>query len=181
MMVPEEDKLLYPIVTKGNFESFTNKYVFVSNMRWGDDAKFIYLEMPKNENEFKIFTKNIYGVELGVDCKAYPKGWFGTLHKCRHFCEYEITGMKRGEYNDMPIMKLWRKKYEFPPLAILLNSCFGKLHCGGIGYYGQTYCNKATWNRVKNWDKFNDAKVIKGIIETHNNMVKDFGYNPLLK
>lgn len=166
----------YEKVTKENFEAFTDKYV---SKEWR--KRFIGLDMPKNENEFKQFTEAIYGVELGVDCLAYPKGSFTNRDGFEYKCKYEITGMTQDEYAKNPIMKLWDKKYgQYDGLKVLLDTCFGELICGGVAtyHYGQTRCDKETWDRVKAWDDNNDGKLLKSAIEQHNSLVEIFGHNP---
>mgnify|MGYP000327236496 CR=1 FL=1 len=103
--------------------------------------------MPKNEAEFREFTKNIYGVELSVDCLAYPKGALGDGYSCK----YEIQGIEESEYCKKGLMPLWNDKYgQYDGLKVFLNSCFGELSCGGVAtyHYGQTNCDKETWLRV---------------------------------
>lgn len=152
-------------VTKKNFEAFTEKYVSK-----GYRKLFIGIGMPKNEKEFKLFTKNIYGVELGVNCIAYPKGSFTNSGGYEYNCKYEITGMTESEYSKNPIMKLWNDKYgQYDGLRVLLNSCFGELSCGGVAtyHYGQTKCDKQTWDRINGWDGNNYGKLLKHAEEQH--------------
>lgn len=158
-------------ITKSNFEAFTKKYVL---SKGGDDF-FVGLDMPKNEGEFKEFTKNIYGVELGVDCLAYPKGSFSGND---YSCKYKITGMEESKYSQNPIMQLWNKKYgQYDGLKVLLNTCFGVLSCGGVAtyHYGQTICDKKTWERIRDWDGDNNNKVIKSYIEQEQSLAEIFG------
>lgn len=149
----------YQKLTKETFNDFVEKHV-VS----GWNPTFKNIEMPKNETEFKEFTKNIYGVELSVDCLAYPKGTLGDGYSCK----YEIQGMEESEYCKKGLMPLWNDKYgKYDGLKVLLNSCFGKLYFGGVAthHYGQTKCDKGTWLRVKSWDDNNQGKVFKSAIE----------------
>jgi len=163
----------YQKITKDNFEEFTKKYV---SGRW--DKIFVGLEMPNNLKEFKQFTKAIYGVSLEVECMAYPMGSFSNYE---YSCKYKIIGKSESEYSKNPIMQLWNKKYgQYGGLKVFLNTCFGRLFCGGVSntHYGQTECDKETWERVKNWDSENGIKNIKASIETHNSLVDIFGFNP---
>jgi len=157
-------------VTKENFEQFVDKYV--------SNRKFVGLKMPKNEKEFKLFTKLIYGIELNVECLAYPTGSFKN-HE--YNCKYQITGLTHSEYSKNEIMKLWDKKFgQYDGLKVLLNTCFGELICGGVAtyHYGQTKCDKKTWNRIKNWSTDNGLKVLKSQIQQTNSIVDIFGFNP---
>lgn len=146
--------MIYPKITKKNFEDFTEKHV-----QRGREPRFIGIEIPKNLNQFKEFTKAIYGIELEVECSAYPEGTFGAfnnMYQFTHFCKYKIIGKTHDVYSKKTIMKLWDKKYgQYQGLIVLLNTCFGELMCGGVAqyHYGQTRCDKATWERVKNWDQ----------------------------
>ena len=162
----------YQKITKDNFEEFTEKYV-----SGGWDKIFTGLEMPKNISEFKQFTKAIYGVELNVECFAYPKNSFSRYE---YSCNYKIIGKSESEYSENPIMKLWNKKYgQYDGLKVFLNTCFGRLTCGGVAnsHYGQTECNKETWERIKNWDNENSNKYIKSSVDTHRSLVDIFGVN----
>lgn len=168
----------YPKITKENFEEFTKKYV-----KGSYEPRFIGIEIPKNLNEFKQFTKAIYGIELEVECLAYPEGLFTKRDGFTHSCKYQIIGTTQDEYAKNPIMKLWDKKYgQYDGLKVLLNTCFGELSCGGVAtyHYGQTKCDKATWERVKNWDENNDLKNIKAMKYQHDSLVEIFGTNPFL-
>lgn len=156
----------YKKITEKNFESFTKKYVQTK----GCDDFFIGLDMPKNLEEFREFTKNIYGIELSVDCLAYPKGSFSGND---YSCKYQITGMYEHEYSQTPIMMLWDKKYgQYDGLKVLLNTCFGTLSCGGVAsyHYGQTRCGKETWKRIANWDGRNTEKCINSYIEQQKSL-----------
>lgn len=160
----------YTKVTEKNFEEFTNKHV----SRNGGDLRLIDIEMPTNEKKFKQITKALYGVQLGVDCMAYPLGSFSNY---KYACKYEITGIEQQEYSQNPIMKLWEKKYsQYDGLKPLLNSCFGVLFCGGVAtyHYGQTKCDKGTWERVKNWDNNNQIKVLKNLIDQRQSLNEIF-------
>jgi len=92
----------YQKLTKETFNDFVEKHV-----EGGWNPTFKNLEMPKNEVEFKEFTKNIYGVELSVDCLAYPKGALGDGYSCK----YQIQGMEQSEYCKKGLMPLWDDKY----------------------------------------------------------------------
>jgi len=114
---------------------------------------------------------------------AYLEGSFTNRDGFTHSCKYQIIGTTQNEYAKNPIMKLWDKKYgQYDGLNVLLNTCFGKLSCGGVAtyHYGQTKCDKATWERVKNWDENNDLKNFKAMKEQHNSLVEIFGTNPFL-
>lgn len=168
----------YQKVTAENFEAFTEKHV---SKGW--EKRFIGIEMPKNEDEFKEFTKQIYGVELGVDCLAYPIGSFGDDDKRKYSCKYQITGMKQDDYSQTEIMKLWNKKYgQYDGLTVLLDTCFGDLSCGGVAtyHYGQTNADKEIWDRVKAWGN-NESKLLKNAKEQHDSLVEIFGVNPFRK
>lgn len=150
----------YPKITVDNFEEMYLKLIDKKN--W--DYYTLKIEAPKNLQDFKEATKNIYGVELSVNCLAYPVGSFG---KDKYCCKYEICE-KEDEYSKGEIYKLWENKLsQYDGLKPLLNLTFGRTFCGGVArsHYGQTECDKKTWERIRNWDNNNDAKVIQKGIE----------------
>lgn len=157
-------------VTKQNFNQFVSNHV--------KNDLFINLDLPKNELQFKEFTKNIYGVELGISCIAYP--FNGKDYKC----EYRITGMKETDYSKNQIYKLWEKRFsQYDGLKVLLNSVFGELYCGGVAsvHYGQSRCSKEQWDIIMKWDNKNDEKYVEKLVEQHNVLFDIFGANPFLK
>ena len=157
-------------VNQSNFSEFVDKYV--------KNGIFCNLKLPTNENEFKEFTKNIYGIELGVKCIAYP--FNGKEYKC----EYSIQGVTESEYSKNKIYKLWDKKFsQYDGLKVLLNSVFGELYCGGVAtyHYGQCRCSKEQWEIVLKWDGNNENKYVDSLIEQHNALCEIFGTNPFLK
>ena len=152
----------YVKVTAENFEEVSSKPI----------------KPPKNNKEFREATKNLYGVELDVECLAYPIDSFGN--GSGYACKYKILG-DQNEYSKGEIYKLWEKKFsQYDGLKKLLDVTFGRLSCGGVArsHYGQTRCDKKTWDRVKKWDKNNESKFIKNSIEQHNSLVDIFGFNP---
>jgi len=160
-------------VTKENFEEFVKKYV-TGNYK----AKLKGVKLPKNLNEFKKITKDLYDVELSVDCLAYPVGSFGKNKD--YSCKYNIQE-SQDKYSKGEIYQLWEKKYsQYDGLKVLLDSVFGELSCGGVAgsHYGQTRCDKKTWDRIKNWDKDNTTKLIKESREQDESLKEIFGFNP---
>jgi len=165
----------YAIITKENFQEFIENHVV---REYGKNT-LTGIEMPKNKEEFKEITKALYGIELDVECLAYRKGVFSGSD---YSCKYEIVGTDQDKYSKNPIYKLWDKEFgQYDGLKVLLNTCFGELICGGVAgtHYGQTRCSEETWERVKNWDSYNDAKLLKSALEQDRAMKEIFGTNPL--
>ena len=160
-------------ITKENFDKFIKDHT----KGYGSNAFLKNIELPKNLKEFKEITKLLYGVELSVDCRAYPEDSLGNY---KYSCQYEIKE-NQNDYSKGEIYQLWDEKFsQYDGLKVLLNSVFGKLSCGGVGggHYGQTNCDKKTWDRIKNWDSNNDLKNLVGQVKQHNSMVEIFGFNP---
>lgn len=152
----------YPIVTKENFKKVSAQPI----------------KPPKNDKEFREATKNLYGIELSVSCFAYPVCAFGENHK--YACNYKINE-SQDDYSKGEIYQLWDKKFsQYNGLKVLLDATFGKLSCGGVAgsHYGQTRCDKKTWDRVRKWDSNNDRKNFQNSVEQHNSLVEIFGFNP---
>ena len=158
----------YPIITKENFEEIIDK-LFIRTKIWNkswsnwDHYDSLKLEPPKNLKEFKKATKNLYGIELSIDCIAYPLNSFGEQE---YSCQYQIRE-NQDEYSKGEIYQLWEKRFsQYDGLKLLLNLTFGELSCGGVAdhHYGQTRCSEKTWRRIKNWDKNNTKKVLKEAI-----------------
>ena len=160
-------------ITKENFDEFIKNHTENS----GSSVILKNIELPKNLKEFKDITKLLYGIELSVDCRAYPKDSFSQY---KHSCQYKITE-NQNDYSKGEIYQLWEQKFsQYDGLKVLLDSVFGKLSCGGVAgsHYGQTDCDKKTWDRIKNWDSNNDLKNLAGQVEQHNSLVDIFGFNP---
>ena len=154
-------------ITKENFDKVVSNIVIrdrIYNHSWKswDNFNSLNIKAPTNNKEFGIITKNLYGVKLSVDCLAYSLFPFGKNHK--YGCKYEIRELQ-NDYSKGEIYQLWEKKFsQYDGLKILLNLTFGVLTCGGVAehHYGQTRCNKKTWERIKNWDNTpNEIKIIK--------------------
>ena len=155
-------------ITKENFKEFVNKYV--------QNRLFVGIDLPKNNDEFKEFTKKVYGVELSVHCVAYPTS--GIEYKC----EYTIQGIDEDTYSKNKIYKLWEKEFsQYDGLKVLLDSVFGKIYCGGVAkyHYGQCRCTKEQWEIIKNWDNNNTEKYLNRLVEQHNEMCDIFGTDPI--
>jgi hypothetical protein len=159
-------------VTEKNFESFVKKHV--------KDGRLYGIELPRNNDDFKKLTRDLYGVTLTVSCFAYPLGSFSNH---TYSCSYEVAEVE-DKYSSGKIYKLWEEKYgQYDGLSVLLDSCFGRRFCGGVAraHYGQTECDKKTWERVKNWDGCNEMKHIKSAMAQHDEMVAIYGFDPLIK
>ena len=176
-MSANKKKIKYPIITKENFEEVVNK-LFVERRIWNeswdnwDYYDSLRLEPPKNLKEFREATKNLYGVELKVDCLAYPLNSFGDNHN--YACKYQIRE-NQDEYSKGKVFQLWEKRFgEYDGLKLLLNLTFGNLFCGGVAghHYGQTRCSEKTWRRIKNWDKNNKAKVFQAALKQRQELRK---------
>lgn len=164
-------------VTKENFNEFIKKHT----TRKSFDYFLKGIKLPNNNEEFNKITEELYGVRLNVSCLAYPINSFGK--ESGYSCKYEIVE-KQDNYCKGSIYKLWDEHFgQYDGLKVLLNSCFGVLSCGGVAgsHYGQTKCDKKTWERIKNWDSNNDNKIIENQIEQHNSLVDIFGFNPFLR
>lgn len=162
----------YPKITKENFEEMINKIVV--------DGK-LTVEPPKNDREFGEATKNLYGVRLHVDCMAYG---LGSFNNHEFACKYEIKEYE-DDYKKGEIYRLWEKKFsQYDGLKPLLKITFGETFCGGVSshHYAQTYCDKETWERVRNWngESANKQKRLKAAVEQHKSLVDIFGFNPFM-
>ena len=163
-------------ITKENFDKFIKDHT----KGYGSNAFLKNIELPKNLKEFKEITKLLYGVKLSVDCRAYPEGSFSNY---KYSCQYKIKE-NQNDYSKGEIYQLWDEKFsQYDGLKVLLNSVFGELFCDGVAgrHYGQTKCDKKTWDRIKNWDSNNDLKNLAGQVEQHNSLVEIFGHNPFIK
>lgn len=165
-----------PILTKESFEDFVKDHVQLIK---SDEYHFTGLQKPQCSEEFKDFTKNIYGVELDVDCFVYPLGAFSNY---KYAANYKIK-QEEGEYSKQGLMPLWNKKFgQYDGLKVLLDWCFGDLFCGGVAYshYGQTEVpTLADYNRIKNWGN-QQGNYLKAAIEQHQSVVEIFGHDPFL-
>ena len=163
----------YPKITKENFEKMFNKLMVNGKLN---------VEPPSNDKEFGEATKNLYGVRLSVDCMAYGLGSFSNY---QYACKYEVKE-KESDYSKVAVYKLWEEKLsQYDGLKALLDLTFGELFCGGVAssHYGQTSCDKETWERVKSWngEKANQLKGLKSAVEQHQSLVDIFGFNPFIK
>lgn len=169
----------YPKITSKNFEKFVKEHVIGSH---STSTRFRNIDLPSNEQEFRQFTKNIYGVELSVKCVAHGNGEPDS--KGMFYIDYEIQGMDESEYSKNPIYKLWDRKFgQYDGLKVLLNSLFGSIRCGGVARYHYAQAStsdKSVWERITNWDNRNAEKQIEKAIEQHDSLVDIFGFNPFL-
>jgi len=179
----------YPKITKENFEKIVPtliKEAKVYNYSWKnwDTFQILNISAPTNDKEFGEVTKKLYGIKLSVDCLAYPIGAFGE--KREYACKYEIRE-SQNDYSKGKIYQLWEKKFsQYDGLKPLLNLTFGRLSCGGVAgsHYGQTNCDKKTWERVKNWNgkEMNDVKTLIAARKQHESMKEIFGgVDPFIK
>lgn len=158
----EKKEEVYPKITVENFEDMYPK--LIDKKDW--DCIKLKIKPPKNLRDFREATRNIYGVELSVDCLAYPEGSFGDSYG-KYNCQFEVCE-REEEYKGGEIYKLWEDKLsQYDGLRPLLNTTFGRTFCGGVArsHYGQTECDKKTWERIRDWDNSNDVKVMQKSIE----------------
>lgn len=166
-----------PFLTAETFEDFTKKYVD----GFGSYAVLKGIEKPRNSVEFQELTKRLYGVELDVECFAYPLGAFSNHEYSANYKVIYEGG--QDKYSREGIYPLWDKKYsQYDGLKVLLTYCFGRLSCGGVAHvhYGQTEVpTKTDWLRIQKWG--NQGKnYLKHISDQHNSLVEIFGHNPFV-
>lgn len=167
-----------PIISEKNFDDFINKHVVQKKY---DEYHFKGIEKPRNSKDFREFTKRIYGVELDVECFAYPSGAFSRNDGYGEASYKVIYDDRQDEYSKNPIYKLWDKKYsQYDGLKVLLDWCFGDVFCGGVAgaHYGQTVVpTKTDYLRISRWGD-NERNYKKSAIKQHNSLVDIFGFNP---
>jgi len=165
-----------PKVTKASFEKFVEEHT--TQIQY-DEYHFVGIEKPKNSQEFREFTKKVYGVSLDVDCFVYPDGSFSNY---TYTANYKVRG-NQSEYDKKGLMPLWEEKFgQYDGLKVLLDWCFGDVFCGGVAssHYGQTKVpTKKDYERIKNWGD-NDRNLTKARIDQHNSLVGIFGHNPFI-
>ena len=152
------------VLTVENFDENIDKVV-----------KYIQKHPPKNNDEFRDYTKRFYGVELNCNVMVYPDDdRLGVQYKV---VEYE------HDYCQGELYQLWEDKFgQYDGLKVLLNACFGELYCGGVAshHYGQTepISNKRR-EILRHWDnEDNDLKMVKSALEQRKALVDIFGYCP---
>lgn len=99
------------------FDQYINKIV-----------DYIKKNPPTCNEEFKLYTKYFYGVELNCIFNCYSSGGY-----------YEVRE-RESDYSKIPLYRCWEKKFGwYDGLKVLLNNTFGPLYCGGVGgsHYGQ--------------------------------------------
>ena len=130
-------------MNKEEFKSSVDKIVKVDDIRFMK-AEYIYwkVPLPKTNEEFKIFTKKYYGVELNCKVVVFDEG-----------VTYKIIE-KESEYSKGELYQQWEEMFsQYDGLKVLLDALFGDLSCGGVAshHYGQTKLgkDKCDWVEIK--------------------------------
>lgn len=111
---------------------------------------YIKKNPPTCNDEFKLYTKYFYGIELKCNWKCYIN------FEGQNFANgnYEIEELER-QYSKVPLYRCWEKKFGwYDGLKVLLNETFGKLYCGGVAgsHYGQVEISKEKAMSLLDWD-----------------------------
>lgn len=112
---------------------------------------YIKKNPPVCNDEFKLYTKYLYGVELECQYDQYLKG-------NEAIGLYKVKG-KVKNYSKGDLYKAWEKKFgSYDGLKVLLNNTFGTLYSGGVAihHYGQVRISKDKYESLKDWDKPQD-------------------------
>lgn len=152
------------VLTVENFDNNINKVV-----------KYIQKYPPKNNDEFKDYTKKFYGVELNCNVTVYPDNSSMGV-------KYEVVEQE-DDYSEGELYKLWEKKFgQYDGLKVLLNATFGELCCGGVAnhHYGQTeHISNEKKEILRQWDCFdNNLKLLKDAINQRKEIEDIFGCYP---
>lgn len=102
---------------------------------------------PTCNDEFKLYTKIFYGVELGCSWESY----LGKQSCCGN---YKVLG-KEDDYSKVALYRCWERKFgQYDGLKVLLDSTFGKLCCGGVAnqHYGQVEISREKSRSLLDWD-----------------------------
>lgn len=109
---------------------------------------YIKTNPPTCNDEFKIYTKVFYGIEL--NCK-----YDGSMGDEYGHGTYEIEE-RFSDYSKNALFRCWSKKFGFyDELRVLLNVVFGELYCGGVAgsHYGQFEMPREKYYSLMSWDE----------------------------
>ena len=101
---------------------------------------YIKKNPPSCNDEFKLYTKMFYGIEL--TCK-----WSSDI------AYYEVYESE-DDYCKVPLYRCWEKKFgQYDGLKVLLDNTFGTLSCGGVGnsHYGSV--NRIPGRTLEDWNR----------------------------
>jgi hypothetical protein len=150
-----EELIKYIVEVKGNL-----RFLTPDKVKWK-------VKLPKNNEEFKKFTKKYYGVELNAKVIVYKESVRYKILEAHNDC------MKNELY------KAWEDKFgSYDGLTILLNSLFGELSCGGVAtsHYGDTHLSKDKCERLLKWDnEDNETKKVKEYRSQSKDLKEIFG------
>ena len=111
-------------------------------------VKYIKSNPPTCNDEFRLYTKIFYGVELNCNYKGYMRD------ECGHG-SYEVKE-NESDYSKGLLYRCWSKKFgDYDELRVLLDETFGKLYCGGVAgsHYGQFEMSKEKYYSLMDWDE----------------------------
>jgi hypothetical protein len=126
--------------TAGTFDQYIKKIV-----------DYIKKNPPVCNDEFKLYTKYLYGVILECSYDQYLKedNAVGLYHVSGNVLEYSKGDLYRA----------WEKKFgSYDGLKVLLNNTFGRVCSGGVAahHYGQVKISKDKYESLKDWNKPQD-------------------------
>lgn len=111
-------------------------------------VKYIKSNPPTCNDEFRLYTKIFYGVELNCDYNGYMGD------------EYSHGSYKvkedQSDYSKNPLYRCWSKKFgHYDELRVLLDETFGRLYCGGVAnsHYGQFEMTREKYYSLVDWNE----------------------------
>jgi hypothetical protein len=109
---------------------------------------YIKKNPPTCNDEFKLYTKIFYGVELSCDYNGYVGDEYGHG-------SYKVKE-DQCNYSKCLLYRCWSKKFgHYDELRVLLNETFGELYCGGVAgsHYGQFEMTREKYYSLIDWDE----------------------------
>lgn len=120
--------------------------------------RYIKVNPPRCNDEFRIYTRLLYGVELNCKCHIY----YPSLTDLIYSSEIKAKGdycikEKEDDYRKIELYRCWERKFGwYDGLKELLNSTFGPLYCGGVAssHYGQFQnISREKAEYLQHWDR----------------------------
>lgn len=109
---------------------------------------YIKKNPPTCNDEFRLYTKIFYGIELNCEYK-------GNCGDEQAHGSYRIKE-DQSNYSKNLLYRCWSKKFGYyDELRVLLNETFGKLYCGGVAgsHYGQFEMSREKYYSLMDWDE----------------------------
>lgn len=109
---------------------------------------YIKKNPPTCNDEFRLYTKIFYGVELNCDYNGYMGDEYSRG-------SYKVKE-DQCDYSKNTLFRCWSKKFgHYDELRVLLDETFGKLYCGGVAgsHYGQFEMTREKYYSLVDWDE----------------------------